>query len=107
MKPIIEQMCYTKQMTGEEIKKIRDSLCESQVDFGKRFSVEYHTVLRWEKGYQRPSGIYMGLLIKLKWKLDTKIPIAVPRKKYSTRNIKNKGRTLIRPILLFEQVIHG
>jgi hypothetical protein len=37
-------------------------------------------------------------LLKLKWKLDTHIPIEVPHKKYSTRNIKNKGRTFIRPI---------
>lgn len=62
------------RITPKRIREWRKSNGWSQVEAGRRMGISWLTVLRWEKGTQQPTGVYLVVLRSFMWKWLDKRP---------------------------------
>jgi len=62
------------RITPKKIREWRKSKGWSQVEAGRRMGISWLTVLRWEKGHQKPKGVYLVILRTFMWKWLDKLP---------------------------------
>lgn len=53
-------------MKPKEIKALRESLGLTQGQLAKQIGVEWHTVMRWERGRHKPSPLALERLYQLR-----------------------------------------
>ena len=58
-------MHETLALDGEDVRRVRRLLGDTQVQFAKRLGVDPVTVARWETGQRRCSGEYAEAIAKL------------------------------------------